>query len=180
MIHSPAPAGLSLFPAVQFLMPHITSKTVARAIYTFACNYPPLAFKCESGADSPANAVPYLVMPHGFLDFFENAKNAQHFVIRAVVEQLSDFLVRHGVCAGCVCPKNPVSCRIERFCNADECRQPWRFLAELNVGEMHHRNVRFFRQLSLCKPDFAAQVGNAPADGGGTAVSIHCFSPLRR
>ena len=38
MIHSPAPAGLSLFPAVQILMPHIASKTVARAIYTFACN----------------------------------------------------------------------------------------------------------------------------------------------
>ena len=54
-----------------------------------------------------------------------------------------------------------------------------RFLAEFNVGEMHHRNIRFFRQLSLCKPDFTAQVGNAPADGGGTAVSIHCFSPLR-
>ena len=32
MIHSPAPAGLSLFPAAQFLMPHIASKTVARAI----------------------------------------------------------------------------------------------------------------------------------------------------
>lgn len=84
----------SLFPAAQFLMPHIASKTVARAIYMFACKYcPPFAFKCKSGADSPANAVPYSVMPHGFLDFFENAKNAQHFVIRAVGEQLSDFLV---------------------------------------------------------------------------------------
>ena len=30
--------GFSLFPAAQFLMPHIASKTVARAIYTFACN----------------------------------------------------------------------------------------------------------------------------------------------
>ncbi len=82
-----------MFPAAQFLMLHIASKTIARAIYTFACNYPSLAFKCESVADSPANAVHYSVMPHGFLDFFENAKNAQHFVIRAVGEQLSDFLV---------------------------------------------------------------------------------------
>lgn len=32
MIHSPAPAGLSLFPAVQILMPYIAVKTVARAI----------------------------------------------------------------------------------------------------------------------------------------------------
>lgn len=40
MIHSPAPEWLSLFPAVQILMPHITSKTVARAIYMFACKLP--------------------------------------------------------------------------------------------------------------------------------------------
>ena len=45
MIHSPAPAGLSLFPAAQFLMAYIASKTVARAIYMFACNYPSFAFK---------------------------------------------------------------------------------------------------------------------------------------
>ena len=32
MIHSPAPAGLSLFPAAQFLMDYIAVKTVARAI----------------------------------------------------------------------------------------------------------------------------------------------------
>ena len=84
----------SLFPAAQILKPHIASKAATRASYMFACKYcPPFAFKCKSGADSPANAVPYLVMPHGFLDFFENAKNAQHFVIRAVGEQLSDFLV---------------------------------------------------------------------------------------
>ena len=138
-------------------MAYIAVKTVARAIYMFACNYPSFAFKSESGADSPANAVPYSVMPHGFLDFFENAENAQHFVIRAVGEQLSDFLVCHGVCAGCVCPQNPVGCHLERLCNADKCGQSRRFLAELNVGEMHHRNVRFFRQLSLCKPDFTAQ-----------------------
>ena len=93
MIHSPAPAGLFLFPAAQFLMPHIASKTVARAICMFACKLPSVCIQMQSGADSPANAVPYSVMPHGFLDFFENAKNAQHFVIRAVGEQLSDFLV---------------------------------------------------------------------------------------
>ena len=145
--------GFSLFPAAQILMAYIASKTVARAIYMY---YPSLAFKCESGADSPARAFPYSVVPHGILDFFENAKKAQHFVIRAVGEQLSDFLVCHGVCAGCVCPQNPVGCHIERFCNADECGQTRRFLAELNVGEMHHRNVRFFRQLSLCNPDFTA------------------------
>lgn len=133
MIQSPAPAGLSLFPAAQILMPHIAVKTVARALYMFACNYPPLAFKCESGADSPANVVPCSVMPHGILDFFKNAENAQHFVIRAVGKQLSDLLVRHGVCAGCVCPKNLVGCHIECFCNADKCGQPRRFLAELNV-----------------------------------------------
>lgn len=63
-------------------------------------------------------------MPHGFLDFFKNAENAQHFVIRAIGKQLSDFLVCHGVCAGCVCPQNPVGCHIERFCNADKCGQP--------------------------------------------------------
>lgn len=40
MIYSPAPAGLSLFPVAQFLMPHIASKTVARAIYMFACKLP--------------------------------------------------------------------------------------------------------------------------------------------
>ena len=85
--------GGAFFPAVQFLMPHIAVKTVARAIYMFACNYPSFAFKCESEADSPVRAFPYSAMPHGFLDFFENAKNAQHFVIRAVGEQLSDFLV---------------------------------------------------------------------------------------
>ena len=123
----------SLFPAAQILMPYIASKTVARALYMFACNYPSFAFKCESGTDSPANAVPYSVVPHGILDFFENAENAQHFVIRAVGEQFSDLLVRHGVCAGCVCPQNPVGCHIERFCNADECGQSRRFLAELNV-----------------------------------------------
>lgn len=71
---------------------------------------------------------PCSVMPYGFLDFFENAKKAQHFVIRAVGKQLSDFLVRHGVCAGCICPQNPVGCHIERLCNADECGQPRRFL----------------------------------------------------
>ena len=77
MIHSPAPAGLFLFPAAQILMPHIASKTVARAIYMFACNlHPSFAFKSESGADSPANALNCSVMPHGFLDFFENAENA--------------------------------------------------------------------------------------------------------
>lgn len=43
--------GFSLFPAAQFLMAYIASKTVARAIYMY---YPSLAFKCESGADSPA------------------------------------------------------------------------------------------------------------------------------
>jgi len=32
MIHSPAPAGLSLFPAAQILMAYIAVKTVARAI----------------------------------------------------------------------------------------------------------------------------------------------------
>ena len=39
-------------------MPHIASKTVARAIYMFAYNCPPLAFKCESGADSPGVFLP--------------------------------------------------------------------------------------------------------------------------
>ena len=93
MIHSPAPAGLFLFPVAQILMAYIASKTVHVRFICLLVNCPSLAFKSESGADSPANAVPYSVMPHGFLDFFENAKNAQHFVIRAVGEQLSDFLV---------------------------------------------------------------------------------------
>lgn len=40
MIHSPAPAGLSLFPAAQILMAYIAVKTVTRAIYMLACKLP--------------------------------------------------------------------------------------------------------------------------------------------
>ena len=47
MIHSPALAGLSLFPAAQFLMPHIASKTVARAIYMFACKLPSVCIQMQ-------------------------------------------------------------------------------------------------------------------------------------
>ena len=34
-------------------MPYIAVKTVARALYMFACNYPSLAFKSESGLTAP-------------------------------------------------------------------------------------------------------------------------------
>lgn len=60
MIHSPAPAGLSLFPAAQFLMPHIASKTVARAIYMFACKF---ALRLHSNAKAGLTVplTPFLI-----------------------------------------------------------------------------------------------------------------------
>ena len=121
---------------------------------------------------------PCSVMPYGFLDFFENAKKAQHFVIRAVGKQLSDFLVRHGVCAGCICPQNPVGCHIERLCNADECGQPRRFLAEFNVGEMHHRNIRFSASSPCVSPTSRRRSAMRPPMAEGLQFLFIAFHPF--
>lgn len=66
MIHSPAPAGISLFPAAQILMAYIAVKTVARAICRCLFITPSPVTQTET---TPPGLFPGMQSPFFFICF---------------------------------------------------------------------------------------------------------------
>ena len=88
MIHSPVPAGLSLFPAAQILMAYIAVKTVARAICRCLFITPSPVTQTET---APPGLSPEIQSP-----FFFICLAATYFfaVIRAIVR--TSFVSTHN------------------------------------------------------------------------------------
>ena len=88
MIHSPAPAGLSLFPAAQFLMAYIAVKTVTRAIYRCLFITPSPVAQTET---APPGLFPGIQSPFFFICL---AATYSFVAIRAIVR--TSFVSTHN------------------------------------------------------------------------------------
>ena len=110
MIHSPAPAGLSLFPAAQFLMPHIASKTVARAICRCLFITPSPVTQTET---APPGLFPGIQSP-----FFFICLAATYFfaVIHAIVR--TSFVSTHNTtkAAGSPAKAGKLAIKYQSYC----------------------------------------------------------------